>query len=90
MTRSERVEGHKSDIFSRYNENLQAFLEFVLGQYVNQGVGELDREKLAGLLELKYHTIEDAAAQLGGISKISDTFVGFQRYLYADSGEPRR
>ncbi len=82
ITRSERVEERRTSILERYNPKLQAFLDFVLGQYVQQGVGELDQEKLGDLLQLKYHTIEDAAVQLGGIPAIRDTFVNFQRYLY--------
>jgi type I restriction enzyme R subunit len=82
ITRSQRVETRRSDIFSRYDSRLQAFLDFVLGQYVKEGVGELDQEKLGNLLELKYHTIDDAAAQLGGVPTIRDTFIGFQQYLY--------
>ena len=73
----------KGDIFARYDGKLQAFLDFVLAQYVNQGVEELDQEKLAGLLQLKYHSVADAADQLGGVPVIRDTFVGFQQYLYA-------
>ena len=83
ITRSERVETHRADIFSRYDGKLEAFLDFVLGQYVKQGVGELDQEKLGALLQLKYHTIDDAAAQLGSVSLIRDTFLGFQQHLYA-------
>ena len=45
---------------------LQAFLDFVLAQYVKQGVGELDQAKLPHLLELKYRAVSDAAAELGG------------------------
>ena len=85
MTREERVEGHRAEIFSKYNGSLQTFLDFVLGQYVRQGVEELSEEKLAHLLELKYHTVNDAVTQLGQIPKIRDTFVGFQQYLYADA-----
>jgi type I restriction enzyme R subunit len=88
VTRAERVERRKRAIFAQYNGSLQSFLEFVLGQYVSQGVEELDQEKLGHLLELKYHTIDDAAAQLGGVPKIRDTFLGFQQYLYID--EPKR
>ena len=55
----------------------------MLGQYVAQGVGELDQEKLGALLQLKYHTIDDAASQLGSVPLIRDTFLGFQQYLYA-------
>ena len=68
ITRQERVETHSDRIFSDYDEKLQAFLDFVLAQYVNEGVGELDSAKLPHLLELKYHTVSDAATQLGGVS----------------------
>jgi type I restriction enzyme R subunit len=66
------------------NENRQhaAFLDFVLCQYVKEGVGELDQAKLPHLLELKYRAVSDAAAQLGGVAQIRDAFVGFQRHLY--------
>jgi type I restriction enzyme, R subunit len=83
ITRSERVENHRADIFSRYDGKLRSFLDFVLGQYVKQGVGELDQEKLGALLQLKYHTIDDAASQLGSVSLIRDTFLEFQQHLYA-------
>jgi type I restriction enzyme, R subunit len=82
ITRSERVEARKSKILDRYDSKLQAFLDFVLAQYVNQGVGELDQDKLADLLQLKYQSVPDAIDQLGEVPKIRDTFVGFQRYLY--------
>ena len=84
MTRSDRVEAHRGEIFAKYNGPLQAFLEFVLAQYVSQGVEELDQAKLSHLLELKYHTVSDAAEKLGGVPAIRDSFVGFQQYLYRD------
>ena len=61
----------------------QEFLDFVLEQYVKAGVGELDRAKLPQLLELKYHAIRDAVAELGSVGSISEVFIGFQEYLYA-------
>ncbi len=82
ITRSDRVEAHKGEIFARYNGKLEAFLDFVLAQYVQHGVGELDQAKLSNLLELKYHTINEAADELGGVPAIRDTFVGFQQFLY--------
>jgi len=45
-------------------------------------VGELDQEKLPNLLELKYHGVSDAAAELGSVKGIREVFVGFQEYLY--------
>ena len=84
LTRAERADTHKPRIMPLYDPKLQTFLDFVLAQYVSQGVGELDQEKLSHLLELKYHTINDAAAALGGIPAIRDAFVGFQEYLYRE------
>ena len=82
ITRQERVDSRKHDILSSYDEKLQTFLDFVLAQYVQEGVGELDQSKLPHLLELKYRAVSDAAAQLGGVDKIRDAFVGFQKNLY--------
>jgi type I restriction enzyme R subunit len=45
-------------------------------------VGELDRAKLPQLLELKYHAVRDAVAELGSVGSISEIFIGFQEYLY--------
>ena len=61
----------------------QEFLEFVLEQYIKEGVGELDRSKLPKLLELKYHAVRDAVTQLGSVGIISEVFIGFQQYLYS-------
>jgi type I restriction enzyme, R subunit len=82
MTRAERVETHKDQIFSQYDDRLQAFLDFVLAQYVKEGVGELDQSKLPHLLELKYSAVSDATEVLGDASRIRDAFVGFQKHLY--------
>ena len=82
LTRQERVDTYKQDILSLYDDKLQAFLKFVLLQYVQEGVHELDQEKLPHLLELKYRAVADAAQELGGVSKIKDAFVGFQQHLY--------
>ena len=61
----------------------QAFLNFVLAQYVKVGVRELDREKLAPLLKLKYsNAIADAVADLGKPEEIGKAFSDFQKYLY--------
>lgn len=85
ITRSERVEARRGQIFARYDGKLQTFLDFVLAQYVRQGVEELDQEKLGNLLELKYHSVADAADELGGVPVIRETFVGFQQYLYEEN-----
>ena len=82
VTREERVIEHKDLIFSHYDDKQQAFLDFVLTQYINVGVTELDGEKLPALLDLKYQGIHDAQEQLGEISKIRGLFLGFQKHLF--------
>jgi type I restriction enzyme R subunit len=82
ITREERVISHREEIFAQYDAKLQLFLNFVLAQYVKEGVGELDQAKLPHLIELKYRAVSDAAAQLGGVAQIRNAFIGFQRYLY--------
>lgn len=66
-----------------YDPKLQEFLNFVLGQYVKQGVEELDETKIGDLLLLKYHALADAKRALGDIATIRNTFIGFQTYLYS-------
>lgn len=82
ISRKERVEMHRENIFTKYNYRQQEFLGFVLNQYVKEGVGELAQEKLPTLLEVKYNVLSDAAASLGSIPEIREVFIGFQQYLY--------
>jgi type I restriction enzyme R subunit len=82
ITREERVETHKGKIFSHYDYKQQAFIDFVLQQYVKEGVEELDQEKLPDFITLKYGAISDAAAEFGDMANIRDVFIGFQQYLY--------
>jgi len=70
------------DKLTNYTDKQQEFIDFVLGQYIDHGVSELDDAKLSDLLVLKYHSIKDAKNELGDISTIRNTFIGFQQYLY--------
>jgi len=81
LERAEKARIH----FDNYNPVQQEFLNFVLEQYVKEGVDELDDAKLPELLELKYHAIADAKQALGDIKSIRDSFIGFQEYLYKKS-----
>lgn len=82
VTREERVASAQKNIFAMLDSNQKEFLDFVLAKYIETGVEELDQEKLPTLLELKYHTVSDAAERLGSISKIKDLFIEFQKHLY--------
>jgi type I restriction enzyme R subunit len=83
LTREERAARAKVEISTHFNTRQQVFLTFVLSHYVNEGVRELDEDKLTPLLHLKYHnSITDAVADLGRPEDIRNVFAGFQKYLY--------
>ena len=87
VTREERAGKAKIEIHAHFNDKQQAFLDFVLSQYVKEGVEELDLEKLSPLLKLRYHdALSDAVADLGSVDQIRNVFIGFQKYLYEAAG----
>ena len=89
LTREERATKAKVQISTHFNTKQQVFLDFVLSQYVKVGVQELEQEKLAPLLRLKYNNaIADAVADLGRPEEIGTVFSGFQKYLYQPSDAP--
>jgi len=83
MTRAARVNGSRARILADCAGPQREFLNFVLNQYIDQGVDELDDEKLPDLIRLKYHTPQDAVARLGEVPTIREMFIDFQKHLYA-------
>ena len=81
VPRAERANRAKLHLDS-YDPKQQEFINFVLDQYVKDGVSELDDEKLPDLLKLKYDATTNAKRELGNLQKIRDTFIGFQIFLY--------
>jgi type I restriction enzyme R subunit len=87
-TRAYRAEQARVEAHQHFNDRQQAFIDFVLAQYVSQGVDELDADKLTPLLRLKYNNaISDAVADLGSTAQIRTLFAGFQKYLYPAEGK---
>lgn len=86
-TRAERAARARAVINEQFTSKQQAFLDFVLAHYVQDGVEELDRSKLGMLLSLQYGAISDAVLNLGAPEQISSMFVGFQKYLYEPAPE---
>lgn len=83
MTREERAAQAEAMLGQEFDSKQQAFLSFVLGHYVKEGVTELDDTKLGPLLKLKYNNaLADAFAELGNAEVVRRAFVGFQKYLY--------
>jgi len=88
VTRDERATQARPAITTHFNYKQQAFLDFVLAQYVKVGVDELAQEKLSPLLKLRYNNaIADAVADLGAPDQISMVFSSFQQYLYPQQDE---
>jgi len=83
VPRLERASKAKLQIMD-YDVKQQEFLNFVLDQYVRDGVNELDDKKLPELLALKYKAIADAKRELGNIKSIRENFIGFQKNLYEE------
>jgi type I restriction enzyme, R subunit len=84
VTREVRAAQARIYINTQFTAKQQAFLDFVLQHYVSVGVEELDQEKLAPLLRLRYAAISDAISDLGQPEEIGVTFCGFQKFLYAE------
>ena len=82
MTRADRAAGARAATAAELTDKQQGFVDFVLAQYVKQGVEELDQEKLSPLLRLKYRALNDAFDELGKPDQVRRVFVGFQRHLY--------
>ncbi|MDP2951076.1 MAG: type I restriction-modification enzyme R subunit C-terminal domain-containing protein, partial [bacterium] len=83
ITRGKRVDNARQKVLEGLDNKQKEFLEFVLAKYIDNGVEELDEEKLPWLLNLKYHAIADAVQKLGDVDVIRSMFFGFQQHLYA-------
>lgn len=84
VSREARAASARGQIQVLFDDKQQGFLDFVLSQYVREGVDELGPEKLAPLISLKYGAIADGMAELGGPEKVRAAFVGFQQLLYRE------
>ena len=82
LKRAERAETHRAGILANQDAKRQAFLNFVLSQYVAEGEEELGMHKLPDLLNLRYGSPSDAVRELGSVAEIRSTFRDFQRQLY--------
>lgn len=84
VTRAVRVETNKSNIYNLLNDNQRKFVSYVLRNYVEVGVDELDVSKLSSVLTARYGSIHAAQQELGSVKDIQKTFIDFQYHLYQD------
>jgi type I restriction enzyme R subunit len=82
ITRYERVNRTKRLLQEGLDEKEVDFLDFVLSKFKVRGSDELNEDKLPVLLNLKYHSIDDAIQRLGGVQKIREHFFAFQNILF--------
>lgn len=83
VDREVRVAQAQSTIFALLNDRQKEFIDFVLSKYIETGVEELAEDKLPILLNNKYHSLADAAEELGSITEIRSLYFNFQKELYA-------
>lgn len=85
ISREARVAATKEKILSNLDTKEKDFIEFVMQRYIASGVEELDHDKLPTMLELRYNTLADAENTFGGLLKVEEMYLDFQRNLYGVS-----
>ncbi len=85
VTRRERVAKAEGNIYALLNGEQREFIEFVLNNYIQDGVDELDDSKLGQLITLKYKSTTDAQRVLGEPAEIRRVFIDFQQHLYFEN-----
>ena len=84
VTRAHRAAGAKSNIHTMLNETQREFVDYVLRNYVQIGIDELDIGKLSTVLSAKYGSTHAAQQELGTLQEIQSTFIDFQKHLYTE------
>lgn len=84
ITRKARATLSRSLMETELEAKQLEFVDFLVSQYVESGVGELDEAKLETLLEIKYIDIFSAIKVLGDgqVSAVRNLFLSFQKNLY--------
>jgi len=82
ISRKERVDLAENNIYNFINKDQVEFIRFVLNNYIQEGIDELDVSNLSTIINAKYGSINEAQKQLGSSSEIKEVFSDFQKYLY--------
>ena len=86
ITRLERASRAEDNIYSFLKDKQQReFIDFVLSNYVKNGIDELDDRNLGTIITNKYRSITDAEQELGNTDEIRDVFIKFQEHLYLEN-----
>ena len=85
ISRKERVDLAEDNIYNFINKDQVEFIRFVLNNYIQEGIDELDISNLSTIIDAKYGSIYEAQKELGSSDAIKETFTDFQKYLYQKS-----
>ncbi len=84
ITRRARATVSRSIMEAGIEAKQMEFIDFLVSQYIESGVGELEESKLETLLEIKYADVFSAVKVLGNgeVAKVRKLFLNFQKNLY--------
>ena len=82
ISRKERVDLAQDNIYKFINKDQTEFIRFVLNNYIQHGIEELDISNLSTIITAKYNSINEGQKELGSLDEIKKTFTDFQKYLY--------
>jgi type I restriction enzyme R subunit len=85
-TRGERATAARQKVSIQFSDRARDFIEFVLEQYVAEGVEELRPDRLAPLLELRFGNVNEGLDKIGFTpGQAGDAFRSFQKHLYVEA-----
>lgn len=82
LSREYRANHIKASYFENLTEDEEGFVRFVLDKYQASGEKELSGRNLSKILELKFHSLNDAVHILGNAGKIKAEYIDLQKELY--------
>ena len=83
MTRGSRAQYARDNYLANLSNEERSFVQFVLDTYEKSGEKELSTDNLKRLIELKYHTTNQAIADLGTAEEILKKYYDLQQEIYA-------
>ena len=84
VSRKTRASVSRSIMETEIEARALEFVDFLVSQYVESGVGELEETKLETLLEIKYSDVFKGVQEVGNgeVGKVRNLFLTFQKNLY--------
>ncbi|CAN2220319.1 HsdR Type I site-specific restriction-modification system, R (restriction) subunit and related helicases [Candidatus Nanopelagicaceae bacterium] len=89
VSREARAKKSRSIMEAGIEAKQLEFVDFLVSQYVESGVEELEESKLETLLEIKYSDVFEGIKTIGNgeVSKVRNLFLTFQKNLYLPNKE---